>query len=286
MLLYTFESIKYSPYTAIYMNPSDRKHKLQFWKITYAINGQSEIVINGEKKPLRNNTLLFVKPTDILQNTNFTPPHEYKHRDIYISDERLQEICQTLPVNPYKKLLKRTVYLNVSRLQTDNLEFLLNSFPLNSEEKNPQLDTLHQTVIINCLMMFIQSTMSSPKPPAWLVEIADRVTLDEYLQNDVSYFLRNLNYSKRHVCRSFQKYYGMTPTEYLTKAKIVQSTNYLMDKRLLIVDIAQRLGFSTQSGFIKAFKAYFNISPNAWRKKYLTDKHTALVSKFGETEDI
>ena len=149
-----------------------------------------------------------------------------------------------------------------------------------------KLDTLHQTVIINCLMMFIQSTMSSLKPPAWLVEIADRVTLDEYLQNDVSYFLRNLNYSKRHVCRSFQKYYGMTPTEYLTKAKIVQSTNYLMDKRLLIVDIAQRLGFSTQSGFIKAFKAYFNISPNAWRKKYLTDKHTALVSKFGETEDI
>ena len=122
--------------------------------------------------------------------------------------------------------------------------------------------------------------MDTPKPPAWLVEIADRVTLDEYLQNDVTYFLQKTHYSKRHICRNFQKYYGMSPTAYLTKAKIVQSTNYLMNKKLLIVDIAQQLGFSTQSGFIKAFKAYFNISPNAWRKKYLTDKHAEPTSKF------
>ena len=286
MLLYTYESIKYSPYTAVINYPNNRKHKLQFWKITYAINGEAEVVINGDRKPLRNNTLLFVKPTDILQNTNFRPEHEYRHRDIYISDERLQEICASLPVNPYKKLLKRTVYLNVSRLQTDSLEFLLNTFPLHSEEKNQYLDTLHQTIIVNCLMMFIQSTVSSPKPPAWLAKIADRVTFDEYLQNNVSYFLENTHYSKRHICRNFQKYYGMPPTAYLTKAKIVQSTNYLMNKELSIADIAQRLGFSTQSGFIKAFKAYFNIAPNAWRKKYLSDKHNAPTSKSGKTEDI
>ena len=280
MLLYTFESIKYSPYTSIVVYPNNLKHKLQFWKITYAIHGEATAIINGKSKPLRNNTILFVKPTDVLQNTNFHPKNEYRHRDIYVSDERLQEICKTLPVNPYKNLLKKTIYFNVSRLQTDNLEYTLNSFPLNSEERTPELDTLHQTVITNCLMMYIQSTMDTPKPPAWLVEIADRVTLDEYLQNDVTYFLQNTHYSKRHICRNFQKYYGMSPTAYLTKAKIVQSTNYLMNKKLLIVDIAQQLGFSTQSGFIKAFKAYFNISPNAWRKKYLTDKHAEPTSKF------
>lgn len=167
-----------------------------------------------------------------------------------------------------------------------NLEFLLNSFPLNSEDRNPYLDTLHQTIITNCLMMFIHSTKSLPKPPAWLVEIADRVMLDEYLQNNVGYFLKDIHYSKRHVCRSFQKYYGMSPSEYLTKAKIIQSTNYLMEKNMLIVNIAQQLGFSTQSGFIKAFKAYFNISPNAWRKQYLSDKHLTATSKFGEAEEL
>ena len=78
----------------------------------------------------------------------------------------------------------------------------------------------------------------------------------------------------------------MTPTDYLTKAKIVQSTNYLMNRDMLIVDIAQRLGFSTQSGFIKAFKAYFHLSPNAWRKKYLTDKYAAPTSKFKDTKDV
>ena len=282
MLFYTYESIKYSPYTSIVMSPDNFIHKLQFWKITYTINCEAEVIVNGKTRILCNNTLLFVRPTDILQNYSYKPEKEYKHRDIYVSDERLQQICETLPINPYKKLLKKSVYVNVSRLQTDNLEFLLNSFPLNSEEKNAHLDT----VIANCLTMYIHSIAATPKPPAWLVEIADRVTLDEYLQNDTSYFLKNTHYSKRHISRNFQKYYGMSPTAYLTKAKVIQSTNYLMNKELLIVDIAQRLGFCTQSGFIKAFKAYFNLSPNAWRKKYLTDKHETLTSKFGETKTI
>lgn len=273
MLYYTYESIKYAPYTSIITTPNSIKHKLQFWKITYVISGEAEIVVNGEKKPFRNDTLLFIKPTDILQNVNYKPAKEYKHRDIYVSDEKLQTICATLPVNPYKKLLKKNVYFNVSKLQTENLEFLLNYFPVNSDKTTPFLDSIHQTVIINCLTMFLQSILSRPQAPVWLQKITSRTKLDEYLQNNVNYFLQGIPYSKRHICRAFQKYYNMSPTEYLTKAKIVQATIYLMDKNLLISDIAQRLGFCTQSGFIKAFKTYFTMSPNAWRKKYLTDKN-------------
>lgn len=286
MLYYTFESIKYSPYTAVIITPNNKKHRLQFWKITYAIHGESNMLINGKPQKLRNNTLLFVRPTDIIQTLDYSPEAEYKHRDIYISDERLQEICQSLPLNPYKKLLKKSIFLPISRLQTDNLEFILNCFPINSAEKNAHLDTLHQTVVTNCLTMYIHSTTSVPKPPAWLVEIANRITLDEYLQNDVAYFLKDTHYSKRHICRAFQKYYGMSPTAYLTKAKIIQSTNYLMNKELLITDISSRLGFCTQSGFIKAFKSYFQLSPNAWRKSYLTDKANTPTSKFGNAEEI
>lgn len=286
MLYYTYESIKYSPYTSIITAPNNRKHKLQFWKITYAIRGEAEIIVNGEKKPFRNDTVFFIKPTDILQNINYKPEKEYRHRDIYISDEKLQAICANLPVNPYKKLLKKNIYFSVSKLQTENLEYFLNFFPTNSEKTTPFLDSIHQTVIINCLTMFLQSILSRPQAPAWLQKVANRTKLDEYLQNNVNYFLQGIPYSKRHICREFQKYYNVSPTEYLTKAKIVQSTNYLMDKNLLISDIAQHLGFCTQSGFIKAFKTYFSMSPNAWRKKYLTDKNYSPTTEHGPSQEI
>lgn len=285
MLYYTYESIKYSPYTAIIKAPNEQKHKLQFWKISYAISGTSESYLNDKKYVLKNNTLLFVKPQDVLQTFSYSDTN-YTHRDIYISDERLQEICKTLPYNPYKKLLKKNIFLNISRLQTDHLEYLLNTFPLNSDEKNDRLDTLHQIVIVNCLSMLIQSINPAPKAPSWLTVLVDRVNEIEYLSNDVSYFLSDLPYSKRHVNRYFQKYYAMTPSAFLTKAKIIHSTNLLMNKELLIADIAQMLGFETQSGYIKAFKAYFNLSPNAWRKKYLTDKHYSPTSKFGPRDSI
>lgn len=286
MLLYTFETIKYSPYTAIIPNPTNPEHKLTFWKITYTINGEAEIFLNGKPKILRNTTLLFVRPYDVLQNYSFRPANGYKHRDIYISDEKLQKICEALPINPYKKLHKKSVYFEVPRIQTENLEFLLNSFPLNSEEKNAYLETLHQTVVTDCLTMFLQSAEKKQIPPMWLSKLADRTTLDEFLQEDTKYFLKDVHYSHRHICRIFQKYYGMSPSEYLTKAKIIQSINYLMKKELLISDIAQMLGFGTQSGFIKAFKNYFNLSPNAWRKKYLADKTSEGTGKFGPESKV
>ena len=285
MLYYTFESIKYSPYTAIIKAPNTKKHKLQFWKITYSINGQSIVYLNDSRYVLKNTTLLFVKPQDVFQTRSYTDD-AFTHRDIYISDERLREICRMLPYNPYEKLRSQNTCVDVSALQTANLEYLLNVFPLNSEEKTDVLDTLHQTVIINCLSMFISATHTAPKAPSWLTVLADRATQLEYLQSDIGHFLSDLPYTQRHVSRYFQKYYGTTPTAYLIKAKIVYSTNLLMDKELLIANIAQMLGFNTQSGFIKAFKEYFHLSPNAWRKKYLTDKDASPTSKSGAPDTI
>lgn len=285
MLYYTFESIKYYPYTAIFRAPNTQKHKLQFWKIMYAVSGQSQVRLNGKKYELKNTTLLFVKPMDILQTVSYADD-TFTHRDIYISDERMREICAMLPCNPYEMLRKEDTFVEVAALQTANLEYVLNAFPLNSDEKNSVLDTLHQTVVMNCLAMFINDRHSVPKAPPWLTVLADRATQPEYLQNDIGYFLSDLPYTKRHVSRSFQKYYGSTPTAYLIKAKIIYSTNLLMNKELLIANIAQMLGFNTQSGYIKAFKEHFNLSPNAWRKQYLTDKNAFPPSKSGDSDTI
>lgn len=285
MLYYTFESIKYSPYTAVYRKPNKQTHKLQFWKITYSVNGQSKVVLDGKSYTLKNNTLLFVRPQLVLQ-TAFYDSDDYTHRDIYISDARMKEICATLPYNPYDELVKATAFIEVARGQVDNLEYILNTFPLNSEEKNDYLDTLHQSVVVQCLSMFVHSAHNTQKAPLWLVQLADRTNSTEYLMGSVDYFLSDLPYSRRQVCRYFLKYYGVTPSAYLTKAKIVYASTLLMHKELLIIDISQMLGFDTQSGFIKAFKKYFALSPNAWRKKYLTDKFAGEGNKFGNIETI
>ena len=285
MLYYTFQSIKYSPYTAVYRRPNKQKHKLQFWKVTYSVNGQSEVFVGNRAYTLKNNTLLFVKPQEVLQTASYDSD-DYVHRDIYISDARMKEICATLPYDPYEELRGETAFIEVSRQQVDNLEYILNIFPLNSEEQNDYLDTLHQSVVVQCLSMFVHSAHNTQKAPLWLVQLADRANATEYLKSGVDYFLSDLPYSRRQVCRYFLKYYGMTPSAYLTKAKIVYAATLLMHKELLIIDISQMLGFDTQSGFIKAFRKYFDLSPNAWRKKYLTDKLAGEGNKFGDIETI
>mgnify|MGYP004513279441 CR=1 FL=1 len=134
MLHYDFNTIKFSPYTSVIMSPNPYAHTTDFWKITYAIEGKSEQVTDGIKRTLTQHTVLIVKPDAIHQNLNFSGP-TYKHRDIYVSDEKMWEICSHFPSGTYNKLCKTTPFFRFSPISFNYLETMLNSFPVNSEIK-------------------------------------------------------------------------------------------------------------------------------------------------------
>ena len=58
----------------------------------------------------------------------------------------------------------------------------------------------------------------------------------------------------------------MTPVEYINNVKLEKSLRLLMHN-LKIIDIANRLGYCSQSAFENAFKKKYGTSPGTWRKK-------------------
>lgn len=74
-----------------------------------------------------------------------------------------------------------------------------------------------------------------------------------------------LNISQSHLSRQFIHETGQKPIDYLTKIRIEQSVELLVNTEKSIDEIAQLCGFSCGNYFNKVFKKYIHISPNRFR---------------------
>lgn len=280
---YNAETIKFSPYTSIISKPNNVPHVMDFWKITYAVNGSGVQITDGVSRTLTKNTVLIIKPGLMHVNLSYSDD-SYRHRDIYVFDDDMRKICSYLPKNPYNDLCKETTFFEISLPSLENLEHTLSLFPVNSSVKNDYLSSLHVSVIINVLALYLEQKEPSYTKPQWLVTLVNNIHKKVYLQNNVAFLIKEVPYSHGHICREFKKYYHVTLTEYLTKSKIVYSNLLLMDKSLSVTEIAYSLGFTSQSAFIKSYKKYYQISPGAFRKKNLVNKNISTTSRWGKTE--
>ena len=68
-----------------------------------------------------------------------------------------------------------------------------------------------------------------------------------------------------HFCRIFKKATGITPHQYVMKARLDRAQELLGASDLSIAAIAELLGFTSQSHFTRAFRQYAGQTPSGWR---------------------
>jgi AraC family transcriptional regulator len=73
-------------------------------------------------------------------------------------------------------------------------------------------------------------------------------------------------FSQFHFMRLFKSLSGHTLNTYITRRKITQAAQLLLQSDMRIIDIAFLFGYNSQEAFTRAFKEVYNITPNAYRK--------------------
>lgn len=75
------------------------------------------------------------------------------------------------------------------------------------------------------------------------------------------------NLSTSHFCRTFKKYIGTSPYQYLLNYRLIQAKNLLVETNLSVEQISDDCGFYSLGHFIKAFsKSTGGITPGKFRK--------------------
>ena len=71
--------------------------------------------------------------------------------------------------------------------------------------------------------------------------------------------------SPYHFLRTFERLTGVTPHQYVLRARLREAALQLVSRADTILDIALQCGFGDVSNFNRAFRAEFGLSPRAYR---------------------
>ena len=98
---------------------------------------------------------------------------------------------------------------------------------------------------------------------------------DDYV--DLSQLSEIACYSPFHFQRLFSEFIGETWSVYIRRNRLLIAAQRLSSTTEKIYDISTLAGFSTQTGFLKAFKNYFGYNPKQYRSLYSGEKFLSHI---------
>ena len=75
---------------------------------------------------------------------------------------------------------------------------------------------------------------------------------------------RDLGMSRMNLYRKLQSVTGHTPTEFIKTIRLKRAAQLLQGSQLTMVEVADRVGFSSSSYFTKCFKEQFGVLPTQY----------------------
>ena len=104
-------------------------------------------------------------------------------------------------------------------------------------------------------------------------ERTEIMTIREYIQGhymeniDLNTISTLVRITPSHLSNVFKKETGENFSTYLTRIRMEAAKKLLYDSQLLIYEVAEKTGYSDAGYFGKAFKKYWGISPEEFRKQ-------------------
>ncbi len=135
-----------------------------------------------------------------------------------------------------------------------------------SENHSLYIVTVKQ-LIVELFYIFLKHQYRVESVPLWLREFISKVCCVEYFATPIKDLYKLSNYSQPIVTNAFKKYYGKTFVQYFTEVKIFYACGLLKNTNFSILDISDKVGFSSLSHFNLLFKKMTGMSPGSFRKR-------------------
>ncbi len=95
--------------------------------------------------------------------------------------------------------------------------------------------------------------------------------LDQHTRQEITLqqLAEKAGMSVPHLCAQFRRCYGDSPINYLIGLRLKQARYLLLDRRLSVGEVAERVGYEDIYHFSKLFKKHFGCSPRTMRNQPL-----------------
>jgi len=101
--------------------------------------------------------------------------------------------------------------------------------------------------------------------PDWLDRACLLIRQTDHLAGGTVRFCELAGRSPEHVSREVRRWFGCTPTDLVTRARLEHAGTLLAGSNMEIIDIAAEIGFKSLSQFYKVFTRHFGTTPRRFR---------------------
>ena len=255
----------------------DHLHSHQYFEIAYILNGRIEHICNDEQVSLQEGDLILLRPGDLHTYKRFNDTVDCIHRDICISQDLFKSVCDFLDHNLFNFITQQNQCIYATLAENQLTYFESNWNFINNHFGNVQISNSDKTMIslraaLASIISIIYSNQSSldstSSYPIWLKNLLSRFTKRDFIQGGIAYIIKDIPYSQAHICRIFKKFIGETITDHLNTIRLNWAKTFLENSSTSISSIAEEIGFTSESYFIKLFKKKFNLSPAQYRLRH------------------
>ncbi len=264
----------------------DFLHKQNFYQITYVIEGQMDVIFEGQRYCLEKDTIC-------ITNNNVKQIEERRCEfcavHLCIKNEFIHDlsILQSKQFNAGTELLEFFKSNNNPNQQIDYLIFQ----PIQDHAKikasnivaamfdemsNKEIGYLeicksylqrlfyHLQMPSNYLCMH---TSFSPSQERTLFEETLKYILEHKQKINREQLGRALNYNGNYISSVFQKYAGTTLAKYNRDICLAQAAHLLLNTNMQIREIIQELGYENKTAFYRNFYEKFGLNPGDYRAR-------------------
>ena len=256
-------------------------HTHDFVEIVYISDGCGVHTVNGISYSVKKGDILFI---------NYKQTHSFDSGDggmsfynLMISPELFsgelvnsENAFELLSLTAFEEFANSVntecPFVSLDEENMSKIEMLFSM--LNNEYYSARLGRntmVNSLVMVILLFIFRAMSLGISREQKYLGNVAEDIIgyIEAHCNEKIT--LRDLAdrcfYTPSYFSRLFKGTYGMTITEYITKARIEKSVDLLKNTDLNVDEICHQSGFTDKTRFYKQFRDVVGITPAEFRKK-------------------
>ena len=254
------------------VDPREYPQVHDFYELILVMDGILEVIIGQESYMLTPGELLLLWPGNVHTKVEHNAA---THINLAFPSHTIESLLVYLyPDVPAAKLRtgsRQPIKTTLSTAETDHIQkslALINQLPPDAvREKGVRLRALLPELLLSCFSTQLQQR-TAEKPPDWLTAVLESLADPQNLSLGMAFIEAQCGRTPEHICRSFRKYCGCTPTSYLNTCRLNYAVNLLTHTDMQIVDVVYECGFQSTNYFYHQFKERYGVSPLTYKKQH------------------
>lgn len=257
------------------------EHSHPLCEIAYILSGLGEYVQNGVSVPVKKGDLFIMNAyTPHFERSSPADPleHIFFSIDIIGFEEKIKATGNdTYLLHLLNQPDEQILHYDLSKFLSYFTE-LAHTFDTEIEQKPPLWEQnlqhrFHLALILILrqisLNRLTQKTINLNNNERIPIAIAHYLDANFTFEHSLDELSKRFFISKSYLLSSFKKTYGMTPMQYLNKARIREAQRTLQSTDFAVNNVAAQTGFTNASHFARIYKKYTGITPSQEIKKAL-----------------